>query len=118
MNEVLVSTDDANWPSLLITVFVLSQSRMTLTGSTTSPFAAIEAALYKTLFAGCSPYAALTAEETKGGADRSASGAARGSGTNGAAGMAGPAPPVKGQTPKEAKEESGKREAESCKKTE
>lgn len=90
---------------------------MTLTGSSTSPFAAIEAAIYKTLFAGYSPYAAITREETEGCADRSASSAAKGSSKNGAAG----APSAgtsgdRGQT-LQAKEESEKLEPESCKKT-
>lgn len=89
---------------------------MTLTGSSTSPFAAIEAAIYKTLFAGYSPYAALTGGETKGCTDRSASAAAKGSSKNGAAGASSPGPPVKGQTLK-AKEESENREPASCKKT-
>lgn len=89
---------------------------MTLTGSSTSPFAAVEAAIYKTLFAGYFPYAALTREETKGCADRSASGAAKGSSKNGAAGAPSPGPPVKGQTLK-AKDESENREPGNCKKT-
>lgn len=88
---------------------------MTLTGSSTSPFAAIEAAVYKTLFSGCSSYAALTGEESKGCTHRSASGVAKGSSKNGAAGAPGPGPPVQGQTLK-AKEESEKREPGSCKK--
>ena len=87
-----------------------------LTGSSASPFAAIEAAIYKTLFAGFSSYAALTGEETKGCANRSASGAAEGSSKNGAAGTPSPGPPVKGQTLK-AKDGSEKREAGSCRKT-
>lgn len=41
------------------------QSRMMLTGSSTSPFATIESAIYKTLFTGSSPYAALTEEVKK-----------------------------------------------------
>ncbi|XP_069027261.1 trimeric intracellular cation channel type B [Embiotoca jacksoni] len=48
---------------LIYTVFtVVNKSRMMLTGSSTSPFATIESALYKTLFTGYSPYAALTGE--------------------------------------------------------
>lgn len=78
---------------------------MMLTGSSTSPFAAMEAAIYRTLFAGSSPYAALTREETEGCADRGAGAAARGSSKNGAAG----APSPKGQTLK-AKEEPENRE--------
>nr|XP_046231460.1 trimeric intracellular cation channel type B isoform X2 [Scatophagus argus] len=46
---------------LIYTVFiVVNKSRMMLTGSSASPFAAIESAIYKALFAGYSPYAALT----------------------------------------------------------
>ncbi|KAM9306187.1 trimeric intracellular cation channel type B [Pholidichthys leucotaenia] len=48
---------------LLYTIFiVVNKSRMMLTGSSSLPFAGIESALYKTLFAGHSPYTALTAE--------------------------------------------------------
>lgn len=42
---------------------------MMLTGSSSSPFAPIESVLYKTLFTGQSPYAALTGEVQKAGAD-------------------------------------------------
>lgn len=80
---------------------------MTLTGSSASPFAAVESAIHKTLFAGHSPYAALTGEEA---ADRSggrASDAARGPG---------PGPPAKGQTLR-AKDESENPEPGSRKKT-
>ncbi|KAM9820702.1 trimeric intracellular cation channel type B [Neosynchiropus ocellatus] len=46
---------------LLYTVFlVVNKSRMMLTSSKASPFASIESVLFKTLFAGDSPYAALT----------------------------------------------------------
>ncbi|KAF6729163.1 Trimeric intracellular cation channel type B [Oryzias melastigma] len=48
---------------LVYTVFiVVNKSRMMLTGSSSSPFAAIESILYKTLFTGHSPYSALTGE--------------------------------------------------------
>lgn len=51
---------------LIYTIFtVVNKSRMMLTGSSTSPFAAIESVIYKTLFAGSSPYAALTADVKK-----------------------------------------------------
>lgn len=89
---------------------------MTLTGSSTSPFAAIESAVYKTLFAGYSPYAALTGEVTQGCADGRASNATKESRKNRAAGASSPCPPVTGQTLK-AKEESESPEPESCKKT-
>lgn len=83
---------------------------MMLTGSSASPFAAVEATIYKTLFSGCSPYAALTGEEPEGRC------AARGSSRNGAAAAPSPGPPVQGQTLK-AKEEWEKQEPGSCKKT-
>ncbi|KAM4527471.1 trimeric intracellular cation channel type B [Odontesthes bonariensis] len=51
---------------LLYTIFiVVNKSRMMLTGSSSSPFATIESVLYKTLFTGHSPYAALTGEVKK-----------------------------------------------------
>lgn len=57
---------------LVYTVFlVVNKSRMMLTGSSTSPFAAIESAIYKTLFIGYSPYAALTDEIQKSFVDNS-----------------------------------------------
>lgn len=84
---------------------------MTLTGSSASPFAAIESAVYKTLFAGYSPYAALTGEVPQGRAN-----ATKESSKNRAAGASGPSPPVAGQTLK-AKDESGSPEPGSCKKT-
>ncbi|XP_028318586.1 trimeric intracellular cation channel type B [Gouania willdenowi] len=50
---------------LIYTIFtVANKSRMMLTGSSTSPFTSIESAIYKTLFAGHSPYAVLTGEIT------------------------------------------------------
>ncbi|XP_061149142.1 trimeric intracellular cation channel type B isoform X1 [Syngnathus typhle] len=50
---------------LIYTTFtVVNKARMMLTGSATSPFAPIESVLHKTLFAGFSPYAALTAPST------------------------------------------------------
>ncbi|XP_072227798.1 trimeric intracellular cation channel type B [Leuresthes tenuis] len=51
---------------LLYTIFiVVNKSRMMLTGSSSSPFTTIESVLYKTLFSGHSPYAALTEEVKK-----------------------------------------------------
>uniref|UniRef100_H3DN10 Transmembrane protein 38B n=2 Tax=Tetraodon nigroviridis TaxID=99883 RepID=H3DN10_TETNG len=102
---------------LFYTVFtVTNKSRMMLTGSSASPFAAIEAAVYRALFSGYSPYAALTGEESVGCAGRSTEAAAKGSSKNGAAGAPSPGPPAPGQTFK-AKEESEEREPGSCKKT-
>lgn len=49
------------------------QSRMMLTGSSASPFAAIESAIYKTLFIGFPPYAALTGDLQESCVDRTAS---------------------------------------------
>ncbi|KAM4635422.1 trimeric intracellular cation channel type B isoform 2-T2 [Polymixia lowei] len=55
---------------LIYTIFtVVNKSRMLLTGSSTSPFAVIESAVYKTLFASSSPYAALVSETEKTPAD-------------------------------------------------
>ncbi|XP_067107055.1 LOW QUALITY PROTEIN: trimeric intracellular cation channel type B [Osmerus mordax] len=51
---------------LLYTIFtVVNKTRMMLTGSSSSPFAPIESAVYQTLFAGSSPYSALTSEATR-----------------------------------------------------
>ncbi|XP_041826353.1 trimeric intracellular cation channel type B [Melanotaenia boesemani] len=51
---------------LLYTIFiVVNKSRMMLTGSSSSPFATIESAVYKTLFTGHLPYTALTDEVKK-----------------------------------------------------
>uniref|UniRef100_A0A8C6WJX4 Transmembrane protein 38B n=1 Tax=Neogobius melanostomus TaxID=47308 RepID=A0A8C6WJX4_9GOBI len=49
---------------LVYTVFLVANaSRMMLTGSSASPFAAIESLIYKTLFLGYCPYAALTSDQ-------------------------------------------------------
>ncbi|XP_015247462.1 trimeric intracellular cation channel type B [Cyprinodon tularosa] len=57
---------------LFYTIFiVVNKTRMMLTGSSSSPFAPIESALYKALFTGYSPYAALTGELHKAGTDNS-----------------------------------------------
>lgn len=90
---------------------------MTLTGSSASPFAAIEAAIYKALFAGYSPYAAITRQDSEGRAECSASSAAKGSSKNGAAGAPGPGTSGDGGQTLRAKEESETLEPESCKKT-
>lgn len=87
---------------------------MMLTGSSSSPFAAIESAIYRTLFAGYSPYAALTGEAAKGCADGGASVATKESKSRAAGAPS--RSPVMGQTLK-AKEESEGPEPESCKKT-
>ncbi|XP_072309274.1 trimeric intracellular cation channel type B [Eucyclogobius newberryi] len=59
---------------LIYTVFIVAiKSRMMLTGSSASPFAAIESIVYKTLFIGRSPYAALTADLQDSCTDRDAS---------------------------------------------
>lgn len=50
---------------LLYTIFtVVNKVRMMLTGSSSSPFAPIESAVYQTLFAAPSPYSTLTSEAT------------------------------------------------------
>lgn len=94
---------------------------MTLTGSSASPFAAIEAAIYKALFAGYSPYAAITRQDSEGRAECSAEGsvssAAKGSSKNGAARAPGPGTSGDGGQTLRAKEESETLEPESCKKT-
>lgn len=95
---------------------------MMLTGSSTSPFAAIESAIYKTLFTGFSPYAALTSDVRKAAIEnRTTNGvaaAAKESGENGATGQFSPACPAKGESgsPK-AKGESENSETKKCKKT-
>ncbi|KAE8285000.1 Trimeric intracellular cation channel type B [Larimichthys crocea] len=107
---------------LIYTVFtVVNKSRMMLTGSSTSPFAAVESAIYKTLFTGCSPYAALTGEVNKAFIDNGTSSmptstsATKESGKNGTAGNH---TPVEGQSGShKAKEESENTEKTSCKKT-
>lgn len=88
---------------------------MILTGSTGSPFAVIELAIYKTLFTGHAPCAALTGEVEKACLDRDA--------TNGTASPAGtkekntPVPPVKGgRGSLKAKEESEDGDTTNCKK--
>ncbi|KAL6096799.1 tmem38b [Pungitius sinensis] len=90
---------------LVYTVFtVANKARMMLTGSSASPFAVIESAVYKALFTGHSPYAALAAEVKKACVDRGATNgttATKAIGGNGAA--EGPSGSLK------AKEESEKK---------
>ncbi|XP_071752872.1 trimeric intracellular cation channel type B [Centroberyx gerrardi] len=110
---------------LIYTVFtVVNKSRMMLTGSSASPFAAIESAVYKTLFTGYSPYSALTAEIKKASIDngtttRTTSAAAtKESSENGAAGK--PSSACRAEEDGgslKAKDESEKAETNSCKKT-
>lgn len=95
-----------------------------LTGSSASPFAAIELAVYKTLFTGYSPYAALTGEVNKermdNGAGNTASSAAttKESSKNVAAGKRTAVSSAKLPSGAlEAKEESENAETSSCKKT-
>ncbi|XP_040013768.1 trimeric intracellular cation channel type B isoform X2 [Xiphias gladius] len=110
---------------LLYTIFtVVNKSRMMLTGSSASPFAAIESAIYKTLFTGYSPYAALTGEVKKpctdnGTIDRTTSTATtKESGETRAAGRHTPVSAAKGQSESlKAKEESENAETTNCKKT-
>lgn len=75
---------------------------MMLTGSSASPFAAMESAVHRTLFAGHGPYAALAGEGR-------ASDATKGRGEKGAPAAG---PPVGGRTlkAKEESEEPGRRE--------
>ncbi|KAM6902026.1 trimeric intracellular cation channel type B [Lycodopsis pacificus] len=109
---------------LIYTVFtVVNKSRMMLTGSSSSPFAAIESTVYKTLFAGHSPYDALTGEVQKACVDH---GAANGTtatagtkeiGENGAAEKTTPVSRVKGQSGSlKAKEKSENADTTNCKK--
>lgn len=110
---------------LIYTVFtVVNKSRMMLTGSSASPFAALESAIYKTLFTGHSPYAALTGEVHKACIDNGATNGTTSTATtkesreNGAAGKRSPVSPVKGQSGSlKAKEESENAETTNCKKT-
>lgn len=86
-----------------------------LTGSSTSPFAAIESAIYKTLFSSDSPYAALTSEVNKACIDNAAT---KESSKSRVAGTRSPASPVKGQSGSlKAKEESENTETTCRKKT-
>jgi len=102
---------------LIYTIFtVVNKSRMMLTGSSTSPFATIESAIYKTFFAGSSPYAALTADVKKANIDNgttnrpTSTATTKESSENEAAG--------KGKSGSlKAKDESENAETTSCKKT-
>ncbi|XP_059214257.1 trimeric intracellular cation channel type B [Centropristis striata] len=107
---------------LVYTVFiVVNKSRMMLTGSSTSPFANIESAIYKTLFTGHSPYAALTDEVKKScidnGATNGSTSATKESDDKGATGKHTTGSPVKEKSVSlKAKEESENAET-NCKKT-
>ncbi|XP_034403370.1 trimeric intracellular cation channel type B [Cyclopterus lumpus] len=109
---------------LIYTVFtVVNKSRMMLTGSSASPFAVIELAIYKTLFTGHSPYAALTGEVQKACLDHGATNGTTSTagskeiGGNGAAGKSTPVSPVKRQKGSlQAKEESEDADTANCKK--
>ncbi|XP_034458893.1 trimeric intracellular cation channel type B [Hippoglossus hippoglossus] len=111
---------------LLYTVFtVVNKTRMMLTGSNVSPFAGIESAVYKTLFTGHSPYAALTSEVQKACVDTgvtnmtlSSPAKTKESSGKGAARKRTPSPPVNGQSDSlKAKEKSENAETTNCKKT-
>ncbi|XP_062268672.1 trimeric intracellular cation channel type B [Platichthys flesus] len=112
---------------LLYTVFtVVNKMRMMLTGSNISPFAGIESVVYKTLFSGPSPYAALTSEAHKARIDTgvnknmTSSSPAKTKESSGkrAAGKRTPAPPVNGQSESlKAKEKSENGETTNSKKT-
>ncbi|XP_076019846.1 trimeric intracellular cation channel type B [Genypterus blacodes] len=106
---------------LIYTTFtVVNKSRMMLTGSSTSPFAVIESAIYKTLFTGHSPYAALTGDIRKAsitnGTSNGLAAADKESGENGATGQCSPTCSAKGEngSPK-AKEASENAETKKCK---
>lgn len=104
---------------LIYTVFlVANKSRMMLTGSSSSPFAAIESVIYKTLFSGSSPYAALTSDVPDSCMDRAASTSSNVSGNKGAVKRHAAASQVNGENPSlQAKDESDNAGTESCKKT-
>ncbi|KAM3873974.1 trimeric intracellular cation channel type B [Diretmus argenteus] len=86
---------------LIYTVFTVgNKSRMLLTGSSASPFAAIESAVYKTLFTGYS-YAALATEMKTSSIDNGSprkTSATKQSGDNGGAGKRTPVSPVNGES--------------------
>ncbi|XP_034752458.1 trimeric intracellular cation channel type B isoform X1 [Etheostoma cragini] len=103
------------------TLIVVNKSRMMLTGSSASPFAGIESAIYKTLFTGHSPYAALTSEEKKVCINNGATNGTTSTATTGGKRVAGKntlVSPVNGQSRLlQAKEESENAEKTSCKKS-
>ncbi|XP_035847487.1 trimeric intracellular cation channel type B isoform X2 [Sander lucioperca] len=107
---------------LIYTIFtVVNKSRMMLTGSSTSPFAGIESAIYKTLFTGHSPYAALISEEKKACIKNGATNGTTSTATTGGNRVAGKntlVSPVNGQSGLlKAKEESENAETTNCKKS-
>lgn len=87
---------------------------MMITGSSTSPFAAIESVIYKTLFAGCTPYAAITGDSNT--SNTTTSTKAKESSKNRAAEKAPLAATIKGQLLK-ANDKSENSETTSHKKT-
>ncbi|XP_039636427.1 trimeric intracellular cation channel type B isoform X2 [Perca fluviatilis] len=107
---------------LIYTIFtVVNKSKMMLTGSSASPFAGIESAIYKTLFTGHSPYAALTSEEKKACINNGATNGTTSTATTGGNRVAGTntlVSPVNGQSGLlKAKEESENAETTNCKKS-
>ncbi|MEQ2160294.1 hypothetical protein GOODEAATRI_032146, partial [Goodea atripinnis] len=108
---------------LFYTIYIVVNkvsSRMMLTGSSSSPFSPIESALYKTLFTGHSPYAALTGEVQKAGKENGISNrtachaTTKESKENGSSGQKNSSPVEGVESSLKAKEES---EAEASKKT-
>ncbi|TDH02115.1 hypothetical protein EPR50_G00169790 [Perca flavescens] len=107
---------------LIYTIFtVVNKSKMMLTGSSASPFAGIESAIYKTLFTGHSPYAALTSEEKKACINNGATNGTTSTATTGGNRVVGTntlVSPVNGQSGLlKAKEESENAETTNCKKS-
>lgn len=97
---------------------------MMLTGSSSSPFTTIESVLYKTLFTGHLPYAALTGEVKKASIDNgemkstTSQVATKESRENGSSGQHSPVSPIKRQSGAlEVKEESENAETTASKKT-
>lgn len=103
----------------IYTIFVVANgSRMMLTGSSASPFAAIESIIYKTFFIGFSPYAALTSDISGSCMDQGTSTSSNVSSNKGAVKRHTAASEVNGDNRSlQAKDESEKADKESCKKT-
>lgn len=104
---------------LIYTIFlVVNQSRMMLTGSSSSPFAAVESVIHKTLFSGSCPYAALTSDIPDSCMDRAAPTSSNVSSNKGAVKRHAAASQVNGENRSlQAKDESADAGTESCKKT-
>lgn len=104
---------------LIYTVFlVANKSRMMLTGSSASPFTAIESVIYKTLFIGSSPYAALTSDIADSCMDQAAATSSKVSSSKGAVKRHTAASQVNGENGSlQAKDESENEGTESSKKT-